>query len=140
MYLLLEFFSFFFVNCHSSFNKFNSFIHSIYCFAFNNYICESGMMILRLLFKYYGYTICKQCTFIHCTGRGGISVFPKCNERISAAHYYSRSGRLYIGRCNALTERWSMCDAEVDWHEHAFHENSSRSVVFASVIFLLFFL
>ena len=36
---------------------------TIYCFALNNYICESGMMILTLLFKYYGYTICKQCTF-----------------------------------------------------------------------------
>ena len=50
-----------------------------------------------------------------------------------------KPGRLYRGRWNALMSRWSMCDAEKDWHERAFRQKLTRSVIFPAVVFSLFF-
>jgi hypothetical protein len=33
-----------------------------------------------------------------------------------------------------------MCDAEVDWHERAFWQKLTRSVIFSAVVFSLFFI
>ena len=51
----------------------------------------------------------------------------------------TQSGRLYRGRWNALRSRWSMCDAEIDWHERAVRQNCSRSGFVNDGIFVLLF-
>jgi hypothetical protein len=33
-----------------------------------------------------------------------------------------------------------MCDAEKDWHERAFRQKLTRSVIFPAVVFSLFFI
>jgi hypothetical protein len=33
--------------------------------------------------------------------------------------------------------RWSMCDAEKDWHQRAFQQKLTKSVIFPTVVFFM---
>jgi hypothetical protein len=46
-----------------------------------------------------------------------------------------KPGRLYIGRWNALMSRWSMCDAEKDWHERAFRQKLRQGAWFFLLLY-----
>ena len=100
----------------------------------------SGLLVYRIPLKSLVWG--RRCRFSKMEVYKSFNLQPKLNgsiKSIISQRQSSKSGRLYRGRWNALRSRWSMCDAEIDWHERAFRQNCSRSGFVNDDIFELLF-